>query len=276
MRWSAGKVAAEARSGSANVQNVTSREAAGSLAEIFAALGGDVGRVVAGAGGVDTDADAAALRALIAEQVPNARIDVVHDTRLILAAGAAASGIAVIAGTGSVAWGLDGEGQQARSGGWGYLLGDEGSGYWIGREAVRATLHRSNRIEPLGVLGEAVLKANGVQRPEELIALFHSRSGRRHWSGQASLVFDAAVEGDAGARGIIDDAARHLCVLIEDVAHVLRVRGPVIIGGGLAVHQPVLQDRLAAALAEKGFDQVRFLDRDPVYGVEYLLRSGAV
>jgi N-acetylglucosamine kinase-like BadF-type ATPase len=276
VRWSAGEVVAEAKSGSANVQNVTPEEAARNLAELFAALGGEIGRVVAGSGGVDTDNDADALRRLIARQAPDARIDVVHDTRLILAAGAASTGIAVIAGTGSVAWGLDSEGRQARSGGWGYLLGDEGSGYWVGREAVRATLHRFNRAEPLGVLGESVLQATGVQRPEELISLFHGSSGRRYWAGQAHLVFDAAQAGDDIAQRIIEDGARHLCGLVTDVASVLGVHRPVIIGGGLAVHQPELQELLRAALAKEGFDEVRFLTSDPVHGVDYLLRTGGL
>ncbi|KRF09444.1 ATPase [Arthrobacter sp. Soil782] len=276
VRWSAGVVAAEAKSGSANVQNVTAEEAARNLAELFTALGGQVGHVVAGSGGVDTDDDAGALRQLIAGQVPNARIDVVHDTRLILAAGAASTGIAVIAGTGSVAWGLDGAGRQARSGGWGYLLGDEGSGYWVGREAVRATLHRFNRAEPLGVLGESVLEATGAQKPEELIALFHRPSGRRYWAGQAHLVFKAAEGGDSGAQRIIDDGARHLCGLVTDVASVLGAHSPVIIGGGLAVHQPKLQELIKAGLAKDGFTDVRFLSVDPVHGVDYLLRTGAL
>ena len=276
VRWSAGEVAAEAKSGSANVQNVTPEEAARNLAELFTALGGRIGHVVAGSGGVDTNDDAGALQRLIAQQVPNARIDVVHDTRLILAAGAASTGIAVIAGTGSVAWGLDNEGRQARSGGWGYLLGDEGSGYWVGREAVRATLHRFNRAEPLGILGEAVLQGTGVQKPEELIALFHGPSGRRYWAGQAHLVFQAADAGDDAAQKIIEDGARHLRGLITDVASVLGVHRPVIIGGGLAVHQPRLQELLSEGLAQDGFDQVRFLTADPVHGVDYLLRTGVL
>ncbi len=276
VRWRDGEVVAEAICGSANVQNVPREEADRNLAELFTALAGRVGRVVAGSGGVDTDDDAEALRELIARQVPNARIDVVHDTRLILAAGAATTGIAVIAGTGSVAWGLDSEGRQARSGGWGYLLGDEGSGYWVGREAVRATLHRFNRAEPLGILGESLLRAAGVQKPEELIALFHGPSGRRYWAGHAHLVFDAAKAGDEAAQQIINSGARHLRGLIADVASVLGVRRPVIIGGGLAVHQPKLQELLRAGLAEEGFDEVWFLGIDPVHGVDYLLRTGAL
>ena len=276
VRWNAGVAVAEAKSGSANVQNVPPEEAARNLAELFAALGGHADRVVAGSGGVDTDSDAEALRVLIAQQVPGARIDVVHDTRLILAAGAASTGIAVIAGTGSVAWGMDAKGRQARSGGWGYLLGDEGSGYWVAREAVRATLHRYNRAEPVGVLGESVLRANGVQAPEELIALFHGPYGRRYWAGQAHLVFDAARAGDSVAEVIVNEAARHLRGLVGDVATVLGLRSPVIIGGGLAVHQPRLQELLARGLREDGFSEVRFLAVDPVHGVDYLLRSGSL
>lgn len=276
VRWSGGVVVADAQTGSANVQNVT-REAAGrNLAELFGLLGGSVGRVVAGSGGVDTDDDAAALRRLIEPHAPRARVDVVHDTRLILAAGAASTGIGVIAGTGSVAWGVDSTGRQARSGGWGYLLGDEGSGYWMGREAVRATLRRFNRAQPLGVLGESLLAANGVKSPEQLIALFHGDSGRRYWAGQAYLVFEAAQAGDPAALAIVDDGAAHLRGLIADVAAVLNLNSPVIIGGGLAVHQKLLQDLLADGLARDGFTEVRFLQSDPVYGVDYLLRTNAL
>lgn len=276
VRWSNSAVAAEARSGSANLQNVSPEEAARNLTELFQALGGPVGRVVAGSGGIDTDDDAAALRRLIAPCAPGALIDIVHDTRLILAAGEASSGIAVIAGTGSVAWGVDEAGRQARSGGWGHLLGDEGSGYWFGREAVRETLRRSNREEPLGLLGEAMLRENGITRPDQLIALFHGGSGRRYWAGQAQVVFAAAASGDTGARAIIADGAAQLRGFVRDVAGVLKLRGPVILGGGLAVHQRNYQDLLRSGLAEDGFTDVRFLQTDPVHGVDYLLRSGAL
>lgn len=274
VRWSNGDVAAEAKTGSANVQNVSTDAAAGNLAELFRTLGGQVGKVIAGSGGVDTDDDAAQLRALIAPHAPGASVEVVHDTRLILAAGGAATGIAVIVGTGSVAWGVDEAGREARSGGWGYLLGDEGSGYWVGREAVRLTLHRFNLEQDPGILGDSVLEANGVHSPEELIALFHGETGRRYWAGQAGLVFSAAAAGDAGAASIIDTAAAHVCSLVADVAGVIGVRGPVIIGGGLAVNQPAMQGLIINGLLARDLDVVRFLAADPVMGVEYLLRAG--
>ncbi|MHA7279037.1 N-acetylglucosamine kinase [Arthrobacter sp. MDT2-2] len=274
--WRNGTLAAEARAGSANVQNVTQDEAARSLGRLFRDLvpevqAGGIDRVVAGSGGVDTAADAERLRALIAPHAPGAGIDVVHDTRLILAAGGARVGIAVIAGTGSVAWGVGEDGREARSGGWGYLLGDEGSGYWVAREAVRRTLHRNDLGLLPDALDEAVLALNAVGTPTELIGLFHSGAGRTYWAAQSRAVFDAARDGHPDAADIVDRAATDLTRLVLDVASVIGVPGPVVLGGGLAMHQPDLQDRLRARLAAEGITEVVFLDEDPVMGVRFLV-----
>lgn len=276
--WSGGALIAEARAGSANVQNVTAAEAAGSLGDLFRDLlrqapAGVVELVVAGSGGVDTADDAERLRALIAPHAPEAVIDVVHDTRLILAAGGADTGIAVIAGTGSVAWGVDTYGREARSGGWGYLLGDEGSGYWVVREAVRRTLHRYDIGQQPDALDSAMLALNGVDTATELIGLFHSGAGRTYWAAQSGAVFDAARAGHDDAVRIIDRAAEDLTLLVLDVTSVIGVPGPVVLGGGLAMHQTDLQARLRARLAAAGVSDVVFLDRDPVMGVPFLVSA---
>ncbi|WP_247826724.1 N-acetylglucosamine kinase [Arthrobacter antioxidans] len=274
--WRGGRLVAEAKAGSANVQNVTPDAAARSLGELFHDLlahadAGPVARVIAGSGGVDTAADADRLRALIALHAPHAAIDVVHDTRLILAAGGAHAGIAVIAGTGSVAWGTTRDGREARSGGWGYLLGDEGSGYWVAREAVRRALHRHDVGLAPDALDAAVLALNGVATPTELIGLFHSGAGRTYWAAQSRAVFDAARAGDPDAAAILDRAATDLTRLVLDVASVIGMPGPVVLGGGLAMHQPALQERLRARLAAEGIDDVVVLHEDPVMGVRFLL-----
>ncbi|MDQ0735657.1 N-acetylglucosamine kinase [Arthrobacter agilis] len=274
--WRDGILVAEARAGSANVQNVTREDAARSLGELFRDLlstepSGRIGRVVAGSGGVDTEADADRLRALIAPHAPGAAIDVVHDTRLILAAGGARAGIAVIAGTGSVAWGVTEDGRQARSGGWGYLLGDEGSGYWVAREAVRRALHRHDVGLRPDTLDAAVLALNGVTTPTELIGLFHSGAGRTYWAAQSRAVFDAAQDGHEDAAAIVDQAAADLTRLILDVASVIGIPGPVVLGGGLAMHQPALQARLRDRLAAADITRVVFLEEDPVKGVRFLM-----
>jgi glucosamine kinase len=275
--WRGGTLVREARAGSANVQNVTQEDAAANLAALFRELlpeaAAGVRRVIAGSGGVDTREDADRLRALIAPQAPEAEIDVVHDTRLILAAGRSLTGIAVIIGTGSAAWGITEDGRQARSGGWGYLLGDEGSGYWVAREAVRRALHRHDIGLAPDALDAAILARNGVATAPELIARFHSgaESGRTYWAAQSSEVFDALRAGHPDAGRIIDRAAADLTRLVLDVVAVIGVPGPVVLGGGLAMHQPALRDRLRTLLEAEGITDVVFPDRDPVMGVHFLL-----
>jgi N-acetylglucosamine kinase-like BadF-type ATPase len=259
--------------GSSNVQNVSREEAARHLAELFARIGGGaVSRVFAGAGGIDTDDDAAALAALIAPHVPGARITVVHDSRLLLAAGGASTGVAVIAGTGSAAWGKNARGEEARAGGWGYLLGDEGSGYWLGREAVRHSLRRMNQgLEPDG-LTSALLASCGVDHPNQLIALFHSAdTGRRYWAQRARLVVEAADAGHAASRGLVDQAGRDLAALAEQAVRQLGIDGPVILGSGLGMNVPRLQESFRSALAAAGITDVRVLTQEPVFGVLQLV-----
>lgn len=269
VRFERGVAVADESVGSSNVQNVSRDDAARNLAELFSRIGGGaVAQVYAGAGGIDTDDDAAALAALIAPHVPGARITVVHDSRLLLAAGGASTGVAVIGGTGSAAWGRTSQGQEARAGGWGYLLGDEGSGYWLGREAVRHSLRRMNQgLEP-DELTTALLGSCGVDHPNKLIALFHSAAtGRRYWAQRARLVVEAADAGHTASRALVDQAGRDLAQLAEQTLRQLGIGGPVILGGGLGMHVPRLQESFRSELAAAGISDVRVLDQDPVFGV---------
>lgn len=273
VRFEDGTVVADESVGSSNVQNVSREEAALHLAELFARIGGGtVARVYAGAGGIDTDEDAAALAALIAPHVPGARITVVHDSRLLLAAGGASTGVAVIGGTGSAAWGRNSRGEEARAGGWGYLLGDEGSGYWLGREAVRHSLRRMNQgLEP-DELTTALLASCGVDDPNKLIALFHSPdTGRRYWAERARLVVDAAAAGHTASQTLVDQAGRDLAALALQTVRKLGIDGPVILGSGLGMNVPRLQESFRAALAAEGITDVRVLEQDPVFGVLQLV-----
>jgi glucosamine kinase len=277
VRFEHGEPVADESVGSANVQNVSREEAAAHLAELFAKIGGGpVAQVYAGAGGIDTDEDAAALAALIEPCVPGARITVVHDSRLLLAAGGASSGVAVIAGTGSAAWGTNGYGDEARAGGWGYLLGDEGSGYWLGREAVRHSLRRMNQDQEPDGLTRALLDSCNTDDPNKLIALFHSPdTGRRFWAQQARLVVEAADAGHTVSRGLIDQAGKDLADMAAQVLRQLGLDGPVILGSGLGMNVVRLQESFRQHLAAAGVRDVRILEQDPVFGVPLLVRDQA-
>jgi glucosamine kinase len=277
IRFEDGVPVADGTAGSSNVQNVTRDEAARNIADLFARIGGgQVSRVYAGSGGIDTDEDAQALAGLIQPHVPGAVVTVVHDSRLLLAAGRAGTGVAVIAGTGSAAWGRNADGVEARAGGWGYLLGDEGSGYWLGREAVRHSLRRMNQGLPVDTLTAALLDSCGVQDPNRLIARFHSPdTGRRFWAQQARHVVEAAGRGHQESRELLEQAGGDLAALALQVLQQLRLDGPVILGGGLGMNVPELQDSFRRHLDAAGVTDIRVLDREPVYGVLELVSDPA-
>lgn len=273
--WTDGSVCSDHSVGSTNVQNVTAETARKNMAELFAHL--DVAGatdVLAGAGGVDTDADAAALRTLIAPFVPDAQVSVVHDTRLLLAASGATEGVAVIAGTGSAAWGINAAGEQARAGGWGYLLGDEGSGYWLGREAVRHSLRRMDSDEPADELTASLLEYCGLSQAGELIRHFHQDTTRRYWAAASPVIFTAAERGHMEARVMVEQAAADLAAMAGKVADQLRIPGPIVLGSGMGSNVPALQDAFKAQLAVMGLHNVHILQRDPIFGIPLLVATG--
>ncbi|MGP4033715.1 N-acetylglucosamine kinase [Pseudarthrobacter sp. 1C304] len=262
--------------GSTNTQNVPVEQAARRLGELLTALGaGEAGRVIVGAGGIDTEADAEHLRRLIAPHSPHSDISVIHDTRLILAAGGADTGIAIISGTGSAVWGVNAAGRTGRAGGWGYLLGDEGSGYWFGREAVRYSMDRANRGQDIDLLTRGLLDYCGLTAPEELISLFHGTAGRHYWADTSRLVFDTACAGHSPSLAIIDSGANHLAGQAATVAARIGMTGPVVLGGGLVTNQQAFQQSITDHLKRRDLTDIRFLAQEPVYGVLQLARDKA-
>ncbi|NYI66174.1 N-acetylglucosamine kinase [Spelaeicoccus albus] len=255
----------EAVAGSANTQSVTRSEAEANLREAYAELGSpDVNLVCAGSAGVDTDADQQRLIDLIR---PSMRADdavVVHDTHLILAAAGLDAGIGVVWGTGTAAWGMDAGGREARSGGWGYLLGDEGSGYWVVIQAVRHALRRMDAGDEPDEMTAELLRACGLTDPGELIHLAYSDADRRFWAGKAPLVFRAASGGNAAARSIVEAGIDGVAGMIASVSGNLAMPGPVVLVGGVATHQPEAVDGLRERLGAAA--DVRVLDVDPVIG----------
>ncbi|MDO5753554.1 N-acetylglucosamine kinase [Arthrobacter sp.] len=270
--WTGGAVTSDHSVGSTNVQNVSVETARENMAELFAQLeAAGATEVFAGAGGIDTDDDAAALRSLIAPFVPGVQVSVVHDTRLLLAASGASEGVAVIAGTGSAAWGVNAEGKQARAGGWGYLLGDEGSGYWLGREAVRHSLRRMDAGQPADELTAALLEYCGLAHPGELIRHFHQDTTRRYWAAASPVVFAAAAQGHAEACAMVVQAAADLAGMAAKVASQLDIPGPIVLGSGMGSNVPALQEAFKLQLAALGLHDVHILQQDPIFGIPLLV-----
>src|SRR3989337_1666562 len=158
-----GTAISDARRGGANLQAVGELEVEKVLHEVMEEAIGDRPIVPAaiclGIAGVDRPDDSAVVRAIMKRIGYKARVLVVNDALVALEAGAPRQpGVVVISGTGSICYGRNAAGEAARSGGWGYVLGDEGSGYWIGRAALRAVLRESDRRGPRTALSQLLLE----------------------------------------------------------------------------------------------------------------------
>src|SRR6201991_3303552 len=203
-----GRPVAEALAGSANLASVGTAEAARQLRALIARLGADgVDAVCAGAAGGGGGESVGPLHRGVADLLPGARVSVVHDARLVLAAAGLDAGVALISGTGSVAWGSRADGTEARAGGWGHLLGDEGSGYRIALDAVRHALDRMDAGAPVDALTTALLERCGLAAREQLIDHVYATQDRRYWAGHAATVVELSGAGDVVAGAILDAAA---------------------------------------------------------------------
>lgn len=166
------------------------------------------------------------------------------------------SGLLLVAGTGSIARARGPEGRDARAGGWGVLLGDEGSAYRIGLEGLRAVLRAHDGRIPPTSLAPRLLSALDVEEPPDLV----SRVEGEPKAGIAALaptVVGAADGGDVAARRIVGEAVRALVDQIRAAATGAGLddrTAPVALTGGLLAPGRPLRDRVAEALRDEGFE----------------------
>jgi N-acetylglucosamine kinase-like BadF-type ATPase len=160
---------------------------------------------------------------LIAELVDTPRLQVTHDAMIALAGATAGEpGVVVISGTGSIAFGRNGRGETARTGGWGYVYGDEGSGFDIARQALRAILREHEGWGSRTALTPALLAATGAPDANALLHLFYTPDWpRSRVATLAPLVDQLAEEGEPVAIGILQQAAHHLASIAGAARHQL-------------------------------------------------------
>src|SRR5262249_25584071 len=145
---------------------------------------------------------------------------IVTNDAVIALAGATANGqgIIVISGTGSISFGRNGEGRSVRAGGWGYVYGDEGSGFDIARQALRASLRMDEGWGPPTHLRDLLLEATGARNANQMLHEFYTDTWpRSRVATLAPLVDRAATEGDGVAAQIIGNAAQDLALLATSV-----------------------------------------------------------
>jgi N-acetylglucosamine kinase-like BadF-type ATPase len=203
-------------------------------------LGGDV--LVVGAAGAGRDPEREELRKALRGETLADTVVVTTDIDIALeAAFAEQPGVVVSAGTGSIAVGRDRSGKRHRIGGYGWQMGDEGSGYAIGRAALGAVSRANDGRSPRTALTDRVLEATRSEGFDSLVR-WAAGASPAEIAALAPPVLDVAAEGDPVAQGIADYAARELSQLAICLVPSMDLEPPVgvaLTGGLLTNHQPL-------------------------------------
>ncbi len=218
------------------------------LRAIFRSLPKEATLVGAYLAGCGTEADRLRLRGLVEETWPGAAVSVGSDRDSSLATCFGdGDGIVVIAGTGSAVTGRK-AGRIGKAGGRGHLLGDKGGAYDLVLEGLSAALKSYDLEERVTPLAARALRALARNRLDELVTWIQA-ADTAAIAGLVPLLFEAAVEGDADARAVIDDGALALAQYAAAVGRRLEIQPPQVqLAGGVFLNQPLYGQAFSSAL----------------------------
>lgn len=271
-----GTILSTARRGGANLQAAGELEVEKVLHDVMEEVldGTEIApaAICVGMAGVDRPDDFAVVRGIMRRIGHKTRILVVNDALIALEAGAPGEpGVVIISGTGSIAYGRNASGDAARSGGWGFVLGDEGSGYWIGRAAVRAVLREAEGRGERTALTPMLLEHFRETHAQDLIQhVYHGTLKPSAIGGLAAYVRRAFDDRDPVAVGILQGAARELQGAALSVARRLGLFGTsfrFVLGGRIFREMPWLEQELSRRLPlEAPNSRAELLSREPAEG----------
>jgi N-acetylglucosamine kinase-like BadF-type ATPase len=223
-----------------------------------------------GMAGVDRPGEDAVVMSLLKRLGFKGNALVVNDAVIAIAAGAHDRvGVVVIAGTGSIAYGVDASGKIARAGGLGPILADEGSGGWIGHRGLLAAVRAAEGRGEATVLKDALFNVLSIASLSDLPAMAYGGGlTRERMAELAPTVIAVAQTGDVVASRIIDEACAELASAARSVVRQLDFKGapyPLIFSGGLFGGVPSMVDTVANKAALQGAIPCR-LKRDPAEG----------
>ena len=223
-----------------------------------------------GMAGVDRPGEDQIIRGMLRRLGFRGNALVVNDALIVLAAAAHDRvGVAVIAGTGSIAYGIDRKGRTARAGGLGPMLADEGSAGWLGQKGLVAAVRAAEGRGPQTMLKDALFSILSVNTLSDLVPLAYGGGlVRERLAELAPAVVGVANSGDPVAAGLVEETASELASAARSVARQLDFGAtpyPLVFSGGLFTAFPALVDKVTAAAALQGAIPCR-LKRDPAEG----------
>lgn len=215
-----------------------------------------------GAHGCDTGDLCRQFQTLLAD-ILQTSVQVVNDAELMVPAAGYEDGIGVVAGTGSIVVARTAEGEMLAAGGWGWILGDEGSAAALVREAAKAIRRSFDRGQHGDPLIGMLMRELATNDQTKLGILLNQTRGAAAWGRYANAVFDAAMAGSPLAVRVIREGAEglaaHVQLLIERGANA----SLVVAGGGVIAEQPMLFEAFVDAVAAVSPTSRVVLLRDP-------------
>ncbi len=203
----------------------------------------------AGLAGMDRNEDKRVILRVLQEVAPSKKYRLENDAYIALkGATNGKPGVILLSGTGSISLGENSEGKTARAGGWGHILGDEGSGYDIARRGMAAALKSFDGRGPKTLIEQKLRRQLYVRKMDEIVSVLY-REGltSSKIAGFYPVVQEAAQEGDKVALQILEYAADELAQNIRAVVHRLELFGeefPISLLGGVLQGNRMLKEML--------------------------------
>ena len=162
-------------------------------------------------------------------------------------------GIVLIAGTGSICFGQNKEGHTSRTGGWGHIIDDEGSGYAIGRDILSTAVQSYDKRIPKSMLLDMVLeKISGKSIDDIIRYTYDTTIKKKDIASFAPLLIDAVRREDQQGIAICNKAALELAKLVIPVAHGLNLeQGALVFAGGILTHYKAIRKKVTNQLQQK-------------------------
>lgn len=254
-----GNFLSEAKSGSSNLCSNTDEAVEENLRRLFDQLyeahpNLQPVSICIGTAGITASNAKGRIKACITKLTSCENVLVIGDMELpIFAQDSQKNAVAMIAGTGSIVFARNKNGDTARVGGWGHIVGDEGSGYWLTVQAIKAVMREFDGRGGKTCLTELLLSQLDCKSPPELITLIHGDFNKSQLAAMAYLLDIAAKGGDEAAVSILNQGGELLMEMLSSAVKVAAFEGEfaVIFIGGVLQKSERMNEKIQAAIKER-------------------------
>jgi len=195
-----------------------------------------------GMGGLNTKRDEEVISGFVKPLVKTGKYIFVNDVVVAFyAATCGEPGIVVVAGTGSIAYGVNRKGETRVAGGWGWIIGDEGSAFYIARRALMSAAKAYDGRGKPTILVKLLQERLGISKFDDVISKVYDEMKPSDLASLAPVVTVAAKKGDSVALSILEDAGEELALTVKALANRLNMKGEITVGaaGGVFRSEPV-------------------------------------